>query len=273
MRRNKYDVENVYPIDALKLLLARFLNMLYHRTQVSLFRTLSNKLTLGTIVKVNGVYYVLTCASDLLEIAPEYELEVFGRLSEILKPGLVFVDVGAHIGRFSFPIARLLSENGLVIAIEPDPISFKALMMGIRLNGFNNVIGLNIALSEGGGSVLLCRKFVTATSSIVERENCSDLVEVPMKSLDSLVKELNIPRVDIVKIDVEGAELQVLRGAILTFKKFKPHVFVEVRSYNEKGFEELIKNLSYECRSLWGSPLIRCSTVIQEVFERRAPKY
>jgi len=45
----------------------------------------------------------------------------------------------------------------------------------------------------------------------------------------------------------------VLRGAILTFKKFKPHVFVEVRSYNEKRFEELIKNLSYECRSLWES--------------------
>ncbi len=68
-------------------------------------------------------------------------------------------------------------------------------MMGTRLNGFNNVIGLNIALGERGGSVLLCRKFVTATSSIVERESCSDLVEVPMKSLDSLVKELNIPRV------------------------------------------------------------------------------
>jgi tRNA G37 N-methylase Trm5 len=48
-----------------------------------------------------------------------------------------------------------------VIAIEPDPISFKALMMGIRLNGFNNVIGLNIALGERGG--------------IVERESCSDL--------------------------------------------------------------------------------------------------
>jgi hypothetical protein len=75
--------------------------MLYHRTQVSLFRALSNKLTLGTIVKVNGIYYVPTGVSDLLEIAPEYELEVFGRLSGILKPGLVFVDVGAHIGSLS----------------------------------------------------------------------------------------------------------------------------------------------------------------------------
>lgn len=107
----------------------------------------------------------------------------------------------------------------------------------------------------------------------MERESRSDLVEVPMKSLDSLVKELNIPRVDIVKIDVEGAELQVLRGAILTFKKFKPHVFVEVRSYNEKEFEELIKNLSAMNVDPFGKvTLIRCFTVI-EVFERRAPKY
>jgi hypothetical protein len=45
----------------------------------------------------------------------------------------------------------------------------------------------------------------------------------------------------------------VLRDAILTLKKFKPHVFVEVRSYNYEEFGELIKSLSYECRSLWGS--------------------
>jgi hypothetical protein len=59
MWRNRYDVEVVYPIDALKLLLARFLNMLYYRTQVSLFRVLSNKLTFGTVVKVHNMYYVL----------------------------------------------------------------------------------------------------------------------------------------------------------------------------------------------------------------------
>jgi FkbM family methyltransferase len=58
----------------------------------------------------------------------------------------------------------------------------------------------------------------------VERESYRDLVEVPMRSLDSLVKELNISHVNIIKIDVEGAELRVLRGAILTLRSLAPGI-------------------------------------------------
>jgi hypothetical protein len=150
----------------LKLVMARILNALYYRTGVKVFREISNRLALGMLVKVNDIWYVLTCVSDLLELIPEYEREVFDKLFDVLRSGSVFVDVGAHIGRYSLPIAKLVGENGLVIAVEPNPPAFKSLLMGVKLNNLRNVLALNIALGDSEGKAILCQKLVTATSSI-----------------------------------------------------------------------------------------------------------
>jgi hypothetical protein len=115
----------------LKLVTARILNALYYRTEIEVFREISNRLALGIPIKVNDIWYVLTCVSDLLELVPEFEREVFDKLFDILRSRSVFIDVGAHIGRYSFPVAKLVSGNGLVIAVEPDPLAFKALLMGV----------------------------------------------------------------------------------------------------------------------------------------------
>jgi hypothetical protein len=108
-----------------RLLVARALNALYYKTGVKVFREISNKLALGIPVKVNDIWYIFTCVSDLLELVPEYEREVFDKLFDVLRPGSIFIDVGAHIGRYSFPIAKLVGENGLAIAIEPDPLALR----------------------------------------------------------------------------------------------------------------------------------------------------
>jgi hypothetical protein len=67
---------------------------------LKVFRELSNRLALGIPIKVNDIWYVLTCVSDSLELVPEYEQEVFDELLKVLRPGSVFIDVGAHIGRY-----------------------------------------------------------------------------------------------------------------------------------------------------------------------------
>jgi FkbM family methyltransferase len=89
----------------------------------------------------------------------------------------VFIDVGAHIGRYSFPIAKLVGGGGLVVAIEPDPLAFKALLMGMKLNNLRNVLALNIALGDNEGKAILCQKLVTATSSIIEFDSCQKFIE------------------------------------------------------------------------------------------------
>jgi len=234
----------------LPLVAARILNALYYRTGVKVFREVSNRLASGRHVKIENIWYVLTCVSDLLEIVPEYEREVFNRLLEVLKSGSVFIDVGAHIGRYSFPIAKLVNENGLVIAVEPDPSAFKALLTGIKLNNLRNVLALNIALGDSEGKAILCQKLVTATSSITEFDKCQRLVEVPLKMLDSVIEELGLKHVDAIKIDVEGAEIQVLKGAVKTITRFRPLIVVEVRNRNIDEFKQMVKNLKYSCEEL-----------------------
>jgi hypothetical protein len=169
-------------IDRFRLLIARILNALYYRTGIKAFREISNRLTLGMHIKVNDIWYALTCVSDLLEIVPVYERKVFDKLFGFLKSGSVFIDVGAHIGRYSFPIAKLVGKDGLVIAIEPAPLAFKALLTGIKLNNLRNVLALNTALGDSEGKAILCQKLVSATSSIIEFDKCQKFVEVPLKN-------------------------------------------------------------------------------------------
>jgi FkbM family methyltransferase len=244
-------------IAKLRLLVARALNTLYYTTGIKVLREISNKLALGIPVKVNDIWYVLTCVSDLLELLLSYEREVFDKLFDVLRPGSIFIDVGAHIGRYSFPIAKPVGADGLVIAVEPDPLAFKALLMGVKLNNFRNVLALNIALGDGEGKAILCQKHVTATSSIVEFDKCQRFVEVPLKRLDSVVEELRLKRVDVIKIDVEGAEIKVLKGAVNTITRFKPLIVIEVRNSNINEFAQVMESLGYFCKELAKSTIDR----------------
>ena len=237
-------------IDNFRLLVARTLNAIYYRSGIALFRELSNRLSSGIRVRVNDIYYVLTCTSDLLEVVPEYEKEVFNELFRNLRPGSVFIDVGAHIGRYSFPVARFVGEDGIVVVIEPDPVSFRALSMGVELNGLRNVLALNVALGDREGKATLCQKFVTATSSIIEFNGCRRFVEVPLRRLDSIVEDLGLKRVDVIKIDAEGAEVQILKGGVKTIMRFRPYIVVEVRNRNIDQFKQIMEDLGYLCEKI-----------------------
>ena len=167
-----------------------------------------------------------------------------------MRPGSLFIDVGAHIGRYSFPVARFIGEDGIVVAIEPNPVSFRALLMGVKLNGLRNVLTLNVALGDREGKATLCQKLITATSSIIEFNGCRRFVEVPLRRLDSIVEGLGLKRVDVIKIDAEGAEVQVLRGGVKTIMRFRPFIVVEVRNHNIDKFEQIMKNLGYFCEKV-----------------------
>jgi FkbM family methyltransferase len=131
--------------------------------------------------------------------------------------------------------------------------------MGVKLNNFRNVLALNIALGDDEGRAILCQKLVTATSSITEFDKCQRLVEVPLKMLDSVIEELGLERVDAIKIDVEGAEIQVLKGAVNTIRRFKPFIVIEVRNRNINGFEQTMESLRYFCEEL-------AKTIVDKVF-------
>ena len=133
------------------------------------------------------------------------------------KKGEIVIDAGAHIGLFSIRASQLVGPKGLVIAIEPYPDNFNILLRNIKLNSLKNVIPLNVALSNREGRAkLYIDKKTTAGHSIIKgirNSISSEFILVPSMTLDSLVKKLNLNRIDFIKIDVEGAEYLLLQGA------------------------------------------------------------
>jgi FkbM family methyltransferase len=131
-------------------------------------------------------------------------------LERAVTPGMRVADVGANVGLYTLLLSRLAGPSGHVYAVEPEPVLFRALCSNCRRNGAGNVTPLNRALGAAAGRTVFYRSAF----------NCGDNrlgglgwkgqgVEVDLARLDDL---LPAPRLDFVKMDVQGYELQVLRG-------------------------------------------------------------
>jgi FkbM family methyltransferase len=138
-----------------------------------------------------------------------------------VQPGDVVVDVGAHIGRYTLAAATTASR---VVAIEPDPANFTALTRNVELNRFRNVLLMNCAVSDRAGprTLHLARGPNRGMSSLElgwrEAGNSSpqESVEVSCDTLDRVLAPADLKRIDWLKVDVEGHEVQVLSGASST---------------------------------------------------------
>lgn len=160
-----------------------------------------------------------------------------------LQPGMNVVDIGAHIGTYTVLAAEKVGITGKVIAIEPEPNNYKVLVENINLNNFKNVIPTDIALSDHDGT----EKFYfydrsTCHSLVPEDNKKNDFIEVKVQTLDNLLDKLNLKKVDIIKIDTEGSEIPILKGAEKTLKN-NPAVKIFVASYHYQGEMQEVKTL------------------------------
>jgi len=132
------------------------------------------------------------------------------------------IDVGAHIGAFTLRIARHVNR---VIAVEPEPVNYKFLTINIHLNKLKDKVFLyNLALGDKDEQVYLDRNGYGfgRTKITTERTEYSSC----MRTMDSFVEGIGLEQVDLIKIDTEGAELKILRGAKDTIKRCKPDLLV-----------------------------------------------
>lgn len=137
----------------------------------------------------------------------------------LLEPGMRVVEVGANIGYFLLLIESGIGASGSVLCLEPEPTNREELERNIRHNHLRNVQVLPIAAGETDGMASL-RPGING----VVTDDGTGTIEVPIRSLDSLVEG----PVDFLKVDVEGHELQVLRGAEQLLANQRPTVIVEV---------------------------------------------
>ena len=173
-----------------------------------------------------------------------WQPEVFQALSGALPQGGVFLDVGAHIGYFSVKSALRVGKAGRVVAFEPNPDTVRKLRASIAVSNLDNVVVEPIACTDRDQTFTLYASspLHTARSSLA-RENAEvsfagapGEFRVRGRPVDDVVRELGLTRVDAMKVDVEGAELAVLKGSQETLKRFHPKLVVEVRAPKLKPF-------------------------------------
>lgn len=191
--------------------------------QWGLTRRLLPKRHLPYPVRGGRVYLSLGNApASLQRVLRTYEPNKFRNIERFLPRGGGFVDVGANAGDFSVWAARCGGPDTRVLAIEAEPENARWLQRTVELNRLGSQVSVvQVAASDSDGETELILTDWNGTHSIVENELHHEIemfrprgrVTVATRRLDDLIRESPLPRVDMVKIDVEGAELVVLRGA------------------------------------------------------------
>jgi FkbM family methyltransferase len=191
-----------------------------------------------------------------------YEPNEMYAMANLLRSGMCFIDVGANEGIFTLLAAAAVGPTGTVHAFEPSPRERARLSSNLALNGLHNVRVHPIALGSS-------RRTASLSVSDQEHPGHNTLggfgyretshaysVEVAVEALDDVVEREGLDRVDLIKIDVEGSETAVLRGAGDTLRKFRPVIIVEAQetSLREMGSSvqelvDIIQGHGYDVRS------------------------
>jgi len=151
-------------------------------------------------------------------------------LRNFLAPGGLMVDVGANYGIFSLNAAKLVGKAGRVLAFEPAQSNFSTLEKNLGLNEATQVRAFRMALSDKPGTLRLYHDPDPTRNSLAPGANAQDFEEVEVKTLDAVLSANAVSRIDFVKIDVEGADELVCRGALESLRKYLPPVFYENNS-------------------------------------------
>ncbi|HZI16324.1 MAG TPA: FkbM family methyltransferase [Myxococcus sp.] len=146
-----------------------------------------------------------------------------------LRPGMVAVDVGANIGYLALYLRSRIGPSGQLYCFEPEPDNYAELEANLRRNGLDNCHAAQAAVGAEEGSLT----FAPGLNGHVADEGASG-ISVPVLTMDGFVASRGLPRVDFVKIDVEGFELDVFAGMKATLSRpDKPILYVEAHGLGE----------------------------------------
>ena len=154
--------------------------------------------------------YIKTFQAYIISGGPEkLTTEMF---KNVVKEGDVVLDLGANVGYYSLLAARLIGEKGKVYAFEPEPVNYSLLLKNIELNGYDNVVAVQKAVSNVAGKVrLFLDKKDTGAHTIYQPDDEREFTEVESVILDDFFKDKEHP-INVIKMDVEGAEMAAFSG-------------------------------------------------------------
>jgi FkbM family methyltransferase len=204
----------------------------------ALWRAIQRRLPVPAVVVpwLGGTRLCLNFDNDLNQaifVAGNYEPNEFALLDRVLRPGMTVLDGGANEGAFTVFLAARVGRNGLVLAVEPSSRELVRLRGNVAVNNADRVAVVPVALGEQEGMVVLTLaedrhagqntlgRFIYPAVREIGRAT------VPATTLDALTQGHGLECLDVVKLDLEGAELRTLLGARRVLERFKPLLLLE----------------------------------------------
>jgi FkbM family methyltransferase len=195
-------------------------------------------------VKLNNIIYKIPDYESLRIVSPQFEPLISSWFEP--KEGEVFVDIGSHIGKYALKAGKNVGSKGKVVAVEAMPANFIIIKKNVKLNKMKNIDVFNLAAWNTECSLQFLIGTTSANSNINRFNYGQGMIEVQAGPVDKLlIGQLKLKRVDWIKIDVEGAEYQVLQGLKETISKFKPKMIIEIWAQNLAKVQAFLEEHQY----------------------------
>lgn len=176
-----------------------------------------------------------------------YEFNKRRLFEQSLQAGQVVYDLGGNVGYYTLIASRIVGASGRVVVFEPAPRNITLLKDHIRLNHAGNVTLVEAAVSDGEGTAYFDEGISSATGHIARQGR----YQVRLVGLDELIENGDIPEPDVMKIDVEGAEQQVLAGAQNLLKRRHPAIFMDTHGEeNDLACRRLLESMDYQLQPI-----------------------
>jgi FkbM family methyltransferase len=192
-------------------------------------------------------HYQYFCRIGMGDFLPGHESHIVGRFTP--REGDTVIDIGAHIGRYTITSSKQVGNTGKVVAIEADPDNFQLLKRNIALNNLTNVLPLNYAVFSTRTRMKLYEQSASAKYNslmLTRAAKTKNYVEVEADTLDSILKLNEVNRVNWIKIDVEGAEFEVLKGSTITLSSEDVSLFIEIHNIEDPShYDNVVDFLKY----------------------------
>jgi FkbM family methyltransferase len=208
-----------------------------------------------------------------------YEAEESPYLLRAGEGAQVVFDIGANVGFYSLHWASRIAQGGQIHAFEPVPSTFAWLKRNVEINHLTEVVRTNnFGLSDEKKTLSIYLPAVSgcgaASIKNLHPEESSQVVEVDVRTLDDYVSEAGLSRIDLIKIDVEGAELFVIKGGFKTIAQTKPLIFMELLrkwskpfGYHPNEVLALLGEIGYRCYTFEDNKVIPFDTMTEETVQ------
>jgi len=179
-------------------------------------------------------------------------------VSKTLQKGMICLDIGGNIGYYVLLESKIVENEGRVVAIEPSPENFRYLMNNLQLSKTSNVEAFNIAVGNVEGTTNFLIYKGASNSGMVIQEGQKPawpgtIIQVPIRTIDSLLTDMGLKKIDFVRMDVEGYEDRVIDGMKNTLQSSKPIIQIEMHASimgneNTKKLLNRLQQIGYDVK-------------------------